>query len=118
MGRAALVRPRGPIDNRLGMSAELLDEIAALIDASDRDLNRIERTLTDGYARALTLEAEKSRLEKRMREVTHDLARPDGGDLTGELTSLVRRLDGNADELSHLRGRLGDLRRHADALRG
>ena len=117
MGRAALARPGGPIDNRLGMSAELLDEIAALMDASDRDLDRIERTLTDGYAHALSLEAEKSRLEKRMREVALRLDSPAPDDLTQELTALVRRLDGNADELTELRGRLGDLRRHADAIR-
>ena len=99
------------------MSAELYEQITALIDASDDDLDRIERTLTDGYAHALTLEAEKWRLEKRMREVAESLDGSEPGDLTQELTSLVRRLDGNAGELSELRGRLGDLRRHADALR-
>ena len=96
---------------------ELLQQISDLISGSDRDLDRIERTLTDGYAHALTLEAEKWRLEKRMREVAESLDGSEPGDLTQELTSLVRRLDGNAGELSELRGRLGDLRRHADALR-
>jgi hypothetical protein len=99
------------------MSAELFEEITALISGSDRDLDKIERTLTDGYAHALTLEAEKSRLERRMREVTHSLSGSETGDLTNELTSLVRRLDGKADELSQLRGRLGELRRHAETIR-
>jgi hypothetical protein len=99
------------------MSAELFEQIAALIDGPDRDIDRIERTLTDGYAHALTLEAEKSRLERRMREVTQSLGGSEAGDLTSELTSLVRRLDGKADELSQLRGRLGDLRRHAETIR-
>ena len=33
------------------------------------------------------------------------------------MTSLSQRLDDNADELSTLRGRLGELRRYADAVR-
>ena len=48
MGRAALAAHGRPTNNRLGMSAELFEEISALIEASDRDLDRIERTLTDG----------------------------------------------------------------------
>jgi HAMP domain-containing protein len=96
---------------------ELFQEISDLIADSERDLDRIERTLTDGYAYALTLEAERWRLEKRLAEVAQELP---AGDLEGksaELTSLSRRLDGNADELSLLRGRLGELRRYADAVR-
>jgi hypothetical protein len=96
---------------------ELLQQISALIAGSERDLDRIERTLTDGYAYALTLEAERWRLEKRLSEVAQDLP---AGDLEGkgaEITSLAQRLDGNADELSMLRSRLGELRRYADAVR-
>ncbi len=96
---------------------ELFQQISALIADSERDLDRIERTLTDGYAQALELEAERWRLEKRLAAAAQAL--PDG-DIEGkgaELTSLARRLDGNADELSALRGRLGELRRYADAVR-
>jgi len=96
---------------------QLHEQISALINTPEGDLDEIERTLTDGYAHVLELEAEKWRLEKRMREVAESLDGSEPGDLTQELTSLVRRLDGNAGELSELRGRLGDLRRHADALR-
>ena len=99
------------------MSAELFEEISALIEASDRDLDRIERTLTDGYAAALSLEAEKGRLERRMTEVARNLDQGDAHDMARELTALARRLDGNADELSVLRERLGDLRRHAETVR-
>jgi ABC-type phosphate transport system auxiliary subunit len=99
------------------MSAELFEQISALIEASDRDLDRIERTLTDGYAHALSLEAEKWRLEKRMAEVAQNLDRGDAHDMAQELTSLARRLNGNAGELSVLRDRLGDLRRHAETVR-
>ena len=96
---------------------ELFQQISALIEDSERDLDRIERTLTDGYAHALTLEAERWRLEKRLAQVAQELP---AGDLEGkgaEMTSLSRRLDGNAAELSNLRGRLGELRRYADEVR-
>jgi hypothetical protein len=97
--------------------SELFDQIAALIDADERDLDRIERTLTDGYARALALQGERWRLEKRLAEVAQEL---DGGDTTvktRELAGISARLTGNEGELSELRGRLGELRRYAEAVR-
>ena len=96
---------------------ELLQQISDLISGSDRDLDRIERTLTDGYAYALALEAERWRLEKRLAAAAQELP---AGDLEGkgaELTSVSQRLDHNADELSSLRGRLAELRRYADSVR-
>jgi chromosome segregation ATPase len=99
------------------MSADLFEQIRALIEASDRDLDRIERTLTDGYAHALSLEAEKWRIQKRITEVAQGLEHGDAAVKARELTTLARRLDGKADELSELRGRLGALRRHAEAMR-
>jgi chromosome segregation ATPase len=99
------------------MSAELYKQISAIIDAPDRDLKRIERTLTDGYARALSLEAEKWRIQKRITEVTQELEHGDAEVKARELSTLAQRLDGNAGELSELRGRLGALRRHAETVR-
>jgi hypothetical protein len=96
---------------------ELLQQISALIADSERDLDLIERTLTDGYAHALKLEAERWRVEKRLAELAQELP---GGDLVGkseELTALSRRLDENADELGRLRGSLAELRRYAEAVR-
>ena len=96
---------------------ELFQQISDLIAGSERDLERIERTLTDGYAYALTLEAERWRLEKRLAAAAQELP---AGDLEGkgaEMTSLSQRLDDNADELSTLRSRLGELRRYADSVR-
>jgi chromosome segregation ATPase len=116
MGRAALVAGAPSAKNRQGMLADLFERIETLIDASDRDLDQIERTLTDGYAEALSLEAEQYRIQKRITEVAHSLQ---GGDAATahELTALAQRLDGTAGELSELRGRLGALRRHAEAVR-
>ena len=52
-----------------------------------------------------------------MTEVARNLDQGDAHDMARELTALARRLDGNADELSVLRERLGDLRRHAETVR-
>jgi predicted nucleic acid-binding Zn-ribbon protein len=95
----------------------LYDEITRLIDASERDLGRIEQTLTDGYAHALGLEAEKQRLERRITDLVHALHQGDTVSKTDELATLARRLDGQKGDLSRLRSALADLRRHAASVR-
>jgi hypothetical protein len=95
---------------------ELLDKIHALIDTSG-DLVQIEETLTDGYAYALSLDAERWRLEKRISEGAQDLQHGDLAENAVELSTLARRLGGNADDLAELRTLLADLRRHADDVR-
>ena len=55
----------------------LRDEIAELLrmpenGAGAPSLDAIESTLTDGYAEALALEAERSRIERRLGEVARD----------------------------------------------
>jgi hypothetical protein len=71
--------------------------------------------LTDGYAQALALEAERWRLERRLGEVARE-----GGDGIGdELSSIGRRLNLADDELAKLRGLLRSLHERArDARRG
>jgi hypothetical protein len=96
---------------------ELFEQINALIRASARDLDAIERTLTDGYAEALSLEAEKWRLQKRIAEVAQGIQRGDTVKKARELSTLAKRLDGNDGDLTKLRAVLGDLRRHADDVR-
>ncbi|HEX7083427.1 MAG TPA: hypothetical protein VF186_04890 [Gaiellaceae bacterium] len=91
----------------------VVGEISAAVAAAGSDLDEIERRLTDGYAHALELEAERSRLEKRLSEAVHRGAAGNGA----ELSSLAARLDGATGDLARLRGALADLRRHADAVR-
>ena len=96
---------------------ELLGRISALVGSSTRDLDEIERTLTDGYASALSLEAERWRLERRVTGLSRGI---DSGDLAGktrELADIARRLEDNSGELAELRGRLSELRRYADDVR-
>jgi predicted nucleic acid-binding Zn-ribbon protein len=96
---------------------ELLAQINALISAPARDLDTIERTLTDGYAYALSLEAEKWRLEKRITELAQSLQRGDTAKKARELAVLAKRVEGSIDDLATLRSSLTDLRRHADDVR-
>jgi ABC-type phosphate transport system auxiliary subunit len=85
----------------------LLDEITAVISDDEADRAQIERTLTDGYAHALTLESERLRLEKRIAE----LAGQRGSKATQEVVMLNRELDGTAGDLAKLRSTLAELRK-------
>ena len=96
---------------------QLFGQIDALLGTSTRNLDEIERTLTDGYAHALSLEAEQWRIEKRIQEVAQGIQRGDTAKKARELTTLAKRLDGTADDLLALRTRLATLRRHADDVR-
>ncbi len=86
----------------------LLTEITTLLDApADRDdPDRLERTLTDGYARALNLEAEKWRLQRHMGEISPVADR----DLSKDLVALTKRLEAQDDGLIRLRSLLVRLR--------
>jgi predicted nucleic acid-binding Zn-ribbon protein len=118
MGLAALAAAVLCLKNRGGgRMTELLEKINALINAPTRDIEAIERTLTDGYAHALSLEAEKWRLEKRINEVAQTLQRGDTAKKAHEIATLATRVEGNVGDLRTLRSRLSDLRRHADAVR-
>jgi ABC-type phosphate transport system auxiliary subunit len=93
------------------MTTQLLDQINALVAAPEPDSEQVERTLTDGYAHALSLEAEKWRLEKRRADLADQLHRGDTVEKAAELAAIAKRLNGNADDLVRLRALLATLRR-------
>jgi hypothetical protein len=80
-------------------------------------LARLERTLTDGYAYALALEAERWRLERRMTELAGELHDGNRELKAKELELVSDRLSSNASLLSALRGTLTQLRARATAVR-
>lgn len=91
----------------------LLDRIRLLVDRTpdehEADAEAAEHTLTDGYARALALEAERRRTERRVRELAGSV------EAIGEQRVLKLRLEQIDDELAELRRLLGAL---ASTLRG
>ena len=107
-----------PVTLNLTGLLEQIDAVLAQTSAdADADVMRIENTLTDGYARALELESERWRVEKKIGEVARLIG---SGDVTGraaELSRLSQRLAAADGELGVLRARLAELRRHAEAVR-
>jgi hypothetical protein len=87
------------------------DEIAKLLrmpenGAGAPSLDAIESTLTDGYAEALALEAERSRIERRLGEVARYA--DDAADVR-EFAQLSNRLETADGELARLRSLLRNL---------
>lgn len=118
MGRKAHTEPRVKTNTHvtMGTNDPLLVEITSLLDApvTRDDPAVIERTLTDGYARALNLEAEKWRLQKQMGEMSASGDR----DASTELVALAKKLEAQDGSLAQLRALLVRLReRHSLATR-
>ncbi len=98
------------------------NEIRTLLDAPAAggqapSLAHIEDTLTAGYARALALEAERWRLERRMAEVVTAFADEEDAVNSSELTRLARRLKRASGDLADLRSLLASLRQRAAEVR-
>jgi hypothetical protein len=72
-------------------------------------IDAIESTLTDGYAEALVLEAERSRIKRRLGEVVRDAGEVSAHSVATELADLSKRLERADDELTRLRSLLIDL---------
>jgi hypothetical protein len=92
----------------------LRNEIAELLrmpenGAGAPSLDAIESTLTHGYAEALALEAERSRVERRLGEVARDAGEVSAHSVAAELVALSERLDTADGELAQLRMLLHDL---------
>jgi hypothetical protein len=97
--------------------APLLERIRKQLEVRAADpvvLTEMEHTLTDGYARALQLEAERLRLERRIGELAHSLEGPEQADELRELAARLRNAD---DDLAGLRSVLGALQRRVDSRR-
>jgi hypothetical protein len=90
----------------------LIERVTALLGDSTRD---VEATLTDGYAGALALEAERVRLDRRFAELTRALAENPGSDGLSELRSLRGRISRTDEELSRLRAVLALVRQRLAA---
>jgi tRNA C32,U32 (ribose-2'-O)-methylase TrmJ len=104
-------RPSRPDTRPVVEPDPLLDEIASLLgqEPAGDDVARLERTLTDGYARALSLETERSRLQKEIgRLAAADAA---GRAAQRQVRALTRRAEARAEELQRLRTLLASLRR-------
>jgi hypothetical protein len=96
----------------------ILAEIEALLEpGAETGLAALEHTLTAGYAAALTLEAERWRLERRIAEAAGLLGEAEGRGQAQEIAKLARRLADADDEIVRLRGMLGTLRERTDAAR-
>jgi hypothetical protein len=126
MGHPALVEPGNPTDNRQSLASNplpaLLEQIDELLTASSQadepaTLARLERTLTDGYAHALSLEAERLRLERRMTELADELHDGNREQKAQELAQVSRRISRAGAEIDSLRNTLSQLRAHATAVR-
>ncbi len=101
----------------------LLEQIDELLaeppDSGEAEtLARLERTLTDGYAHALGLEAERFRLEQRMSELASQLTDGNQELKSQELAQLSKRLSSNRADLKGLRATLTRLRARAADVRG
>jgi ABC-type phosphate transport system auxiliary subunit len=100
----------------------LRDEIADLLrmpenGAGAPNLDTIETTLTDGYAEALALEAERLRIERRLGEVARDADEFSAHSVAAELSELSERLETADGELARLRSLLRNLQARRRILR-
>ena len=109
-----------PSDNAAAMDdlPNLLDRIQVLVDGRDpgapeRLLERMEHTLTDGYARALALEVEHLRIVREIGALAGAVASACALDRLG---ALAERLAATEGELERLRARLVPLREQTQAL--
>jgi hypothetical protein len=100
MGRTAHVLPPRTSDNRF-VAADMDALIEQLAEHGDRE--ELEEVLTRGYAQALSLEAERMRLDRRITALAASLASESASPPVKELSELAR-LRAHADgELTQLR---------------
>ncbi|HEY5661606.1 MAG TPA: hypothetical protein VIR59_12530 [Gaiellaceae bacterium] len=98
------------------------DDIRSLLEAPASgeqapSLDRIEHTLTAGYARALALEAERWRIERKIADVAARLGDEVTDEDASELAQLGKSLSSADGDLDKLRALLVALRSRADEVR-
>jgi hypothetical protein len=95
----------------------VLDDIRALTAAPRPPLEQVERTLTDGYAHALRLEAQRLRLQRQLERRAVDLPDAPGADRVAEISGLARGVAEADGELAELRHALALLKETMQRLR-
>ncbi len=107
------------VANPLPALLEQIDELLASPSPEEEPatLARLERTLTDGYAHALSLEAERLRLERRMSELAGALHEGNKEQKAQELVQVSRRITSAHADIERLRCSLSELRSRATAVR-
>ncbi|MFL5981151.1 MAG: hypothetical protein ACJ74R_05530 [Gaiellaceae bacterium] len=80
-------------------------------------LDHVEHTLTTGYARALALEAERLRIERKLANAAARLGDDATDEDASELAALGQRLSVADDDLTRLRALLVSLRSRASEIR-
>jgi len=97
----------------------LCGELDALVEGppahDEADRARLERTLTDGYARAHALEAEQLRIERRIGKLASEMSERDRERKADELAELSLKLSRATVDLRHLRKLLAAARRRTSA---
>ena len=98
-----------------------IDELlnAPTTGASAPSLERLEDTLTDGYAQALALEGECWRLERQLAKVVRAVGgpEPDISSAAEEISTITQRIARAEEELASLRDRLGSLQDRTRSMR-
>ena len=80
-------------------------------------LARVEDTLTEGYAEALALEAERLRLERRLGAVAREAGECDVSNVAESLATISERITDADGELTRLRAVLARLHDRARSQR-
>jgi predicted nucleic acid-binding Zn-ribbon protein len=100
----------------------LIDDIRNLLAAPNSAeakpfLERVDSTLTEGYAHALQLEAERWRIEQRIAELLAALPSETSELRASELSELSQRLASANESIASLRALLDSLRERRSELR-
>jgi hypothetical protein len=80
-------------------------------------LARVEDTLTEGYAEALALEAERLRLERRLGSLAREASGGDASTVAERFVTISERITDADGELTRLRALLSRLNERARSLR-